>query len=287
MPQTTAVPPLSRSIKATVSRSQNEWVKRVDQSIKDLNDLAKLLPRKYGWRFRTVDAFNAEIKRITEEYKGDCLAINRFYWSDLLGYVEAFELMTTWRNIDLARSCISAISKNDVTGAAQFIDAARTVSATIAGTDQKPGGIIALNTDPHTQVLTSSELEQYLLKTVFGSRLPKTDEHLQAINALGIIRRLSKSPGQEFILQTYELLCEVAHPNFYGKSIYLLLREDGPVEGNELRTIGPGNGPVSPQIIEASLSALSWMCAGNVSAFALMSKTVGALMGRLQKLAVN
>jgi hypothetical protein len=294
MSQTIAVPPIPNSIKEAISRSQNVWVKQADQSIKGINDLAKLLPEKYGWRFRTVDAFKSELAQVKQEKKGDCLAINQFYWRDLLGYAEAFELMTTWRTIDMARSCVWAVAKNDVTGAAlfaragienvsQFIDAARTISATIAGKGQEPGGLLAPTLDPRKTLLTSSELEKYLLKTVFGSRLPDTAEYLQSFNVLGIIKRLSKTPGQETILQTYELLCEVAHPNFFGKSIYLLQREDGPVPGNELCTIGPGNGPVSRQIIEASLSALSWTCAGNVSAFELLSGTVRALMDRLHK----
>ena len=100
-------------------------------------------------------------------------------------------------------------------------------------------------------------------------------------NITTIINRVSKSPHQELVSPIYEMLCEVAHPNFLGRSLYLLGAKEGSREGDEVRTIGLGEGPMAPVIVEATVAGVSWACGTQATAFKLMSDTVRAVKERV------
>ena len=201
--------------------------------------------------------------------------------------------MNTLRITDLARSCVWALAREDAVcasllarsaleTAAAFVDAARTASATIIGKpkDGKPGCILDPDVDLRTTFVGSQELELYSLKTIFASRLPESETIYNPTNIVTIITRISKIPQQEFVLSTYEILCEAAHPNMLGRMLYLHKSEPGPRKGNELRILGPGNGPTWQLLAEAIVAALSWACATLTSAFALMAETIETVMAR-------
>jgi len=221
--------------------------------------------------------------------------VNLLYWKDTLGNCEAYSLMNAWRMTDIAQSGILALARNDticasllarsgLETAAQFVDFARTVSATLdLFTTEKiqPGSPLDPAIDLHTTVLASEVLEKYLLKTIFVSRLSDADELYKPTNIVTIISRIAKSPGQEAVRPAYDLLCEVAHPNFLGRSLYLLDAKPGPREGDEVRTIGPGHGPIEQRVVEAAVTAISWACWTQVTAFGLMSETIKAMVARL------
>jgi hypothetical protein len=123
-------------------------------------------------------------------------------------------------------------------------------------------------------------LEQYSLKTIFASKLPESETIYNPTNIVTIISRISKTESQQFVLSTYGVLCEAAHPNMLGRTLYLHGSEPGQWEGNELRTLGPGNGPTWHVLAGHIVAALSWACGTQVSAFALMAETIGATMAR-------
>jgi hypothetical protein len=203
-------------------------------------------------------------------------------------------LMTTLRVIDLGRSCVWALARQDAVcasllarsaleTAAAFVDAARTVSATISGSakEGKLGPVVDPSVNLRTTGVTSEDLEQYSLKTIFASKLPESETVYIPTNVVTIITRISKVPGQEFVLPTYGVLCEVAHPNLLGRTLYFHGSEPGPWEGNELRTLGPGNGPTWHFLLEPIVAALSWACATQVSGFSLLAETINMVMDRL------
>lgn len=279
--------------------SENPFVTDADGMIGRLNELSSKLPRRYGWRYRTVEGMRAEVAEIAASAKiaatpAKALPFNLLYWQDQLGNWEAYSIMNTLRITDLARSCVWALAREDAVcasllarsaleTAAAFVDAARTVSATITRTtDGKSGSILDPDVDLRTTVVISEELERYSLKTIFASRLPESETIYNPINIVTIITRISKIPAQEFVLSTYGILCEAAHPNMLGRMLYLHKSEPGPRKGNELRILGPGNGPTWQLLAEAIVAAVSWACATLTSAFALMAETIETVMGRLK-----
>jgi hypothetical protein len=288
------VPALPPEVSSLFRVSANPWVQRVDQHIRLLNSLVSKLPRQYKWQFRTVEAFQAEYEELAQT-ANDALPINQLLWKDHIGSCQAYSLMSTWRVVDLARGCVWAVAGNEVVAAAllarsgietaaQFADMARRTAATLIGAtpEDSKGRLLDPEVDLRKNVIASDDFEELVLKTLFATRLPGTEETYQAKNVLGIIQNASKVVGQELLLGMYELLCEVAHPNFLGKSIYLLDQHANGRRGRELRVIGPGAGPTAREIIETTLGALSWACGTNVSAFDLMSKTLQPVFRRLQ-----
>ena len=293
MSESYLVPALPREIWEALLPSENPFVAQANQMIGQLNELGNRLPRRYGWRFRTVAAFQAEQARVAKT-STDALPLNALYWRDMLATCEAYALMSIWRMIDIARGGIWALVRQDLVCAAllarsalesgaQFVDAARTISATIGDPLDRtnPHNILDATTDLRRSVLLCKPLEEYLLKTVFASRLPNAEDFYRPTNIVTIIQRISKSPGQEFVLPTYETLCEVAHPNFLGRSLYVLDVEPGQHEGEEVRTIGPGIGPTAPRIVAPTVAGLAWACGTQVSAFKLMSDTIQAMLHSL------
>ena len=288
------IPRVPKAVLRRIQSSDNPFVTNANGMIGRLNALSGVLPNRYRWRYRTTDGFGAEMAEIAAAAT-DALPVNALYWRDQLSNWAAYSLMNTLRVIDLARSCVWALAREEalcasllarsaLETAAAFVDAARTMSATIrhTGTEQNPGSILDPTIDLRTTVVMSTELEHHSLKTIFASRLPESDRIYEATNILTIITRISKIRTHEFVLPTYGFLCEVAHPNFLGRTLYLHGSEPGPREGNEVRTLGPGNGPTWHFLAEPIVAALSWACATQVSAFSLMGETIDEVIARLK-----
>jgi hypothetical protein len=295
-----SIPRIPKEILRRILPSENPFVTDADFMIGRLNELSSKLPRRYGWRYRAAECMRAEMAEIAASAKiaatpAKALPFNLLYWKDQLGNWEAYSFMNTLRITDLARSCVWALARQDAVcasllarsaleTAAAFVDAARTVSATIIGKpkDGKPGCILDPDVDLRTTFVGSEDLERYSLKTIFASRLPESETIYNPTNILTIITRISKIPQQEFVLSTYEILCEAAHPNMLGRMLYLHKSEPGPRKGNELRTLGPGNGPTWQLLAEAIVAAVSWACGTLTTAAALMAETIQTAMGRLK-----
>lgn len=288
--KTDPIPRVPKEILRRILPSDNPFVTDVNGIVGRLNELSRTLPRRYGWRYRTVDGMKAEMAEIAAT-AADVLPMNVLYWRDQLGNWEAYSLMSTLRVIDLVRSCIWALARQDAVcasllarsaleTAAAFVDAARMVTGTIK--EGKSSPILDPDVDLCTTLVISEKLEEYSLKTIFASRLPESEIIYNPTNIVTIITRVSKIRAQEFVLPTYSVLCEAAHPNMLGRMLYIHGSEPGPWEGNELRTLGPGNGPTWYLLAESIVAALSWACGTQVSAFNLMAETIGMVMDRLK-----
>lgn len=293
--QSRPIPRFPKALLEGLLPSTNYLIGHANSSVEKLNVLSSKLPRRHSWRFLTADAFSAEAKSIFE----NCADYNLLYWTDTLGNCEAYSLTNVWRMIELAQSGIlslrgnetvsaSLVSRAGLENAAQFVDFARWVSCTL-GLDKpkmKKGSPLDPDRDLKTSLITSLELEKYLLKTIFASRLPGTDKLYEATDVLTSIDRITRSPGQGAVRPAYNILCEVAHPNFLGRSLYILDVKPGQREGDEIRTIGHGHGhgPSKTQVVEAMVTALSWSCWAHVTAFNLISEAIESMRARLRTL---
>jgi hypothetical protein len=92
--------------------SENPFVTDADGMIGRLNELSSTLPRRYGWRYRTVEGMRAEVAEIAAT-PAKALPFNLLYWQDQLGNWEAYSIMNTLRITDLARSCVWALARED------------------------------------------------------------------------------------------------------------------------------------------------------------------------------
>jgi hypothetical protein len=103
------------------------------------------------------------------------------------------------------------------------------------------------------------DLEHKLLKVVFASNLEDAEKYCNPRRIGKIIGDIAKKvPHQEVISRTYFALCEVAHPNMLGRSVYISSVEPMGVPGHEKRKISMEHGPATITILRDSISALSW-----------------------------
>lgn len=258
------------------------WIQRMNQHIEEFNHWMSHFPSTYEWHFRTSEAFGAELRGLADTGAREG-TLNRLYWLDTLQNCQAYTFMTVWRTVELSRCAVHAIRKNECVGAAivaraalegvaQFLDTARTLTATL---EQVSTG------DLYRQVITSEELERYLVKTIFASRLPESEDYYNPTNILTVLKRLSRIKGQEQIFEHYSELCEVAHPNFLGRAVYLTGVRPGARNGDELRTISFSQGPSHIQILGRTLWVLSWALAAQVSSGNLMQSSITSFHGKL------
>jgi hypothetical protein len=103
------IPEFPKGILEGLLPSENYLITHATLSVEQLNGK---LPDRYGWRFRTAEAFDAEAESIRQN-AADMFPVNLLYWKDTLGNCEAYSLMNTWRMIDLAQSGILALARND------------------------------------------------------------------------------------------------------------------------------------------------------------------------------
>ena len=277
------IPPIPSKLTKRLLPSSDIAINSIAISIDSLNRFMQLLPVQYGWRFRTVDALKAEILEAAPS--GEPLVMNRVYWEDMLKTCEAYTVMNSWRIMELARSCVWALGREDVACAAivarsalentaQFADAARTISATLDN---------SATADFKKVIATSLDLETFLLKTVFASRLPDNDAIYNPTNILTILKRIGKIEGQGFIETTHQELCEITHPNFLGRSLYIVSSKPNNRPGDEIRTLSLRKGPTADLAIMPTVRGLSWACMTHVTAALLLQKSIGAFAPKLTR----
>jgi hypothetical protein len=227
----------------------NWVVERFNENISLLDELAGNLPKRLTWRWRTVEQFKAEVDRLYGLRRD--LDAYRLYWRDMLDQVQAFGLLSAWRLTELVSSAVWAIRRNDPLCAAIMARAALETSASYAWfqTKVRPGIDAVIGRD---QLVKNEQLEDEILKTLWASRLEDAEAFYNPTNIVTIIGHITKKvPHQEDVGGCYAILCEVAHPNMLGRSIFLS-EQDGQT------VISRQRGPSATVIEYASLLALSW-----------------------------
>jgi hypothetical protein len=253
-------------------------VSRLPDAISALNQLMESLPDQYGWRFKTAEALNAQ-RRQAAETGASVQDLNTIYWRDVLSNVEAYSVTSVWRMRDLTRSVLGELAQENVIAACilarsalessiQLVHDARTFSATLDGVRKR---------DLTQEVVVSKELEEKILKTVFASRLSGADEIYKSTNILSVIEKIAKLAPLEPLSEQYELLCEVTHPNFLGRSIYLIDKRTTDHDGDEIRVVAPGVGLNSAALLQPALWALSWAVEAECTATQLQQQAVRAM----------
>jgi len=177
----------------------------------------------------------------------------RLAWQDMVEQVQAFGMLSTLRLTELVASAVWATRRNDPLCAAIMARAALETTASYARfqTMMRPAIEGAFGKFAERNLVFGS-LETELLKTLWASRLEDAEKFYNPTSIVTIIDKITaKTPGQEDVGPCYYLLCEVAHPNMLGRSLYLS-EQDGQT------IISRNRGPSIEVIEEACLLALSW-----------------------------
>lgn len=263
--------------------ASNIWIGRVNESILEFNNWLVRIPEKYHWRFKTSEAFTAEVNELRLEGPS-FQKLNSIYWVDSLKNLEAYTIMSTWRSAELLKGAVTSLvegktiisailTRSALETVVQFVDVARKVAPTIRE---------ALKHDFSSEIIVPQELEELILKSVFSSRLPGGEEHSIPTNILTIISRAAKVQGQEDLSDHYAKLCEATHPNFLGRSVYVTDIQQGGRPGDELRTLSRDHGPTASDIAASAVWGISWSAATQVSSALLMQNSIAVVIDRLK-----
>ena len=227
-------------------------IERFNDNISLLNKVADSLPRALPWRIRTVEQLKAEAAPLFDNDRH--LDAYRLAWQDMLEQVQAFGMLSALRLTELVSSAVWAIRRNDPLCAAIIARASLETSASYAWfqSRMRPGIEDVIGKLTEGIMVDFGPLEAEILKTLWASRLEDAETFYNPTNIVTIVDHITKKfPDQEDVGPCYRLLCEVAHPNMLGRSLFLS-EQDG-------RTIISRNRGPSAKVIErACLLALSW-----------------------------
>ncbi len=280
------VPPIEKALLKRLHTPDNWMLDTATENIDRFNNLLNSVPRNYQWEFMSAEAF----RRIGSSL-GSATALYRHYWHDMLGQIEAFSVMSAWRLAEISRSAVWALRRGDVVCAAVMSRAALETAASYAWlqTEIRPALEQVAQGDAPTLVKYQGQgvikdLEDKLLKVVFASRAPDAEDFYNPTNIVTIIEKIAKKiPHQEAIAGIYFELCEVAHPNMLGRSIYITAVQPMSGPGHEKRTLSINHGPAAIDILRHSIAALSWSTGTFSCSCVVMQEAIRMMLSHLER----
>lgn len=266
---------ISPELRDAVLKFECRRIGRLLPAIAGLNAIAESLPERYHWRFKSAGAFRSEISQIPTG-EGATRKLNGLYWRDTLATLEAYTVMAVWRMIDMAQAAVRAVEEENIVPASvlarsalesaiQFVHDARTMSSTLEDVCKE---------DLVDKVATSEELERLILQTVYASRQSGDGDIYKSKNILTVIDKIAKVAKDDPLKEQYELLCELTHPNFLGRSLHIVDVQRGAREGDELRVVGHRNGLSCEMVLESTLWSLSWAIEAQASSVHLLQGSI-------------
>jgi hypothetical protein len=190
------IPNLDKEFVARRNPGGHWLLDRFHENIGFMNRLAASLPRKMPWRAYSVEEHNAVFSALQE--RGLFGEAYRFHWQEMLDAIQAFGLLSAWRQTELASSAIWALRRNDPLCAALLSRAAIETAANYAWFMSKYRapleGMIG-----REELDVGKELETELLKTLWASRLEDTEEIYRPtsiVTVLGHIRSCRSRDGK-------------------------------------------------------------------------------------------
>lgn len=178
--------------------------------------LEQQLPSQYGWRFSSVESIREQVNAAKSAQE-----MNRIYWLDFARNVEAYSIMTFWRGVELIKPAVISMNIREIIAPAVLSRSLLELSATfiwnanyIEKSIEALGGAFQL---PNT-VVASNDLETFIVKAIWGTRVGKPQQYLYQTNVLTPIQKLSKNPDASDLLLNYDYLCDIAHPNVIGNA---------------------------------------------------------------------
>ncbi|MFL0690721.1 MAG: hypothetical protein ACJLUP_00855 [Agrobacterium tumefaciens] len=263
-------------------------ISRLPRAVGAMNAIADSLPEIYHWRFKTAAAFTEEAGTLAYNGGGPS-DLNRLYWRDTLGTIEAYTVMAAWRMVDIAGAAFTLLeneayvpagilARSALESAIQFVHDARTISHTLSE---------LMKLDLKTTAVQSETLEAFLLQSVYASRQSGAEEIYRSKNILTVIEKIAKIVRDDPIAAEYEVLCELTHPNFLGRSNYLADVEAGARPGDEIRVISHKNGLNSNQVLQSTLWSLSWAIEGQATSTHLVQSSIRDVLAKFPFLATK
>ena len=236
------------------------------------------MPDKYGWRFSSEKVFKQQIAGIK-----DPTELNRIYWTDQARNIEAYSTTTFWRGIELLKPAIRSLNVHEVVTPAVLARSLLELSCVFlihANNLEKNLSELAF---PPNAVVVSQELEELIVKMIWGTRYGNPDAHIKQTNILGFIQKVSKNPKAGTVQDTYEYLCDIAHPSFIGNTRFWSHIEEINPDGSESRVIARFSaGESATEIVDKIIWTLGWCAAVLRNSFEITASGLQQLLNKIK-----
>ncbi|HML76179.1 MAG TPA: hypothetical protein PKB02_16945 [Anaerohalosphaeraceae bacterium] len=262
-------------------KSHNEpFIKDSGKMVAYCFELDQLLPEKYGWLFSDVESFKKKIENIKKTPK----EINKAFWLDQARNIEAYSTMTFWRGIELLKPAIRCLNIHEVITPAVLVRSLLELSCVFLTNANYFDDIFSQLEFPDNKIVIVPEFEEKIVKMIWGTRVGDPCDYLKQTNVLTYIQKLSKSPKAKGLLETYEYLCDVAHPNFIGNMRFWSHVEEVLSDGSQRRVISKfANKECTHEIIDKILWAMGWSSAVLRNGHEITKNAIHQLLTKLKE----
>jgi hypothetical protein len=266
-------------LKEFAMSSTDPLVRASEKMVKYLFELDNKLPSRYGWRVTSAETFQRQLANMTSANE-----VNRLYWHDMASGIEAHGVMVVWRATELIKPALHALNSREVLAPAILSRSLlELASCTIVNGNSilSAAENIKASSNMPNAVVASSELEQLLLRMIHGTRIGQPPNHLKQTNILSYIQKVSKNPDASKLMEIYECLCDVAHPNALGNARFWAAVQSKDKNGSEtVRMERRAESPAAGLIREEILWALGWSSACIRNGFEMGQEVVRVILNR-------
>jgi hypothetical protein len=235
------------------------------------------LPDKYGWRFSSVDVLKLQIDNINDPKE-----LNRIYWIDQARNIEAYSITTFWRGIELLKPAIRSLNIQEVVTPAVLARSLLELSCVFLIHANNMEKNLSMLTFPPNAVVISAEFEEMIVKMIWGTRYGNPEDYTKQNNILGFIQKVSKNPNAANVQDTYEYLCDIAHPSFIGNTRFWSHIEKINPDGSESRFIARrSTGESTSKIVDKIIWTLGWSAAVLRNSYEILESGLKHLLDKI------
>ncbi|MEM3713308.1 MAG: hypothetical protein QXR97_07220 [Thermoproteota archaeon] len=197
---------------------------------------------QYGWRVATEEVFGEQLKKLHSPEE-----VNRLYWHYMVRNIEAYDVILVWRSMELLKPALYLLNEREIIAPAVLSRSLLELAVTAILKNNMIYDLIGkvieqLKTDEHQKIIISEELEDFIARMLFGTRLDEPPEKLKQRNVLTDIKHLldnlkknqPNNPAVTELMPVYNRLCEFAHPNLLGNIQFWSKIEAKNKDGSEI-----------------------------------------------------
>lgn len=260
-------------------RHHDPIIRSVHQIVLQYLDLDEKIPDSYRWLFSSKESLDKQLKAVTDI---DHKKMNYIYWNDQTSNIEAYCHMTFWRGAELIKSCINGLNSKETIVPAIAARSLLELSTVFLINTNVLSKTFSQITFPIETVVTSTEVENLIIKMIWGTRYDNPEPYLEQTNIMTSLKKLAKISRSKQFMPTYEFLCDIAHPSFIGNTSYWSHLESVTRDGRENRVISRLNSrDFKTDILDKTMWSLSWSAECIKNSFEILMQDNRTLLKKL------
>ncbi len=180
------------------------------------------LKHSYTWVFNSAVSLKAKASSAKS-----LMEINQIHWADVFHSVSAAEQFFYRRSHTLLNSSYTSLTSNDFLSSAILTRSLLEVCMwNVYHSAIFDNCVKGINKNPKNYVLSSPELQDSILKLIWGTNEKQVLDEVKQHKVFKIFDKVAKATKQDNrvkvdIERTYDLLSEFVHPNVEGNNVFI------------------------------------------------------------------